>query len=277
MHSNSKSQYLDILQMFRGIAAIMVVLHHTIGSIRYYHKIDHPFLNYVGYLGKFGVDFFFVLSGFIIAYSSFNKYDQPKALNYYITNRFLRIYIPYLPVGIFMLFIYSFLPDFSNGNRDISSITSLTLIPHGNSALSVAWTLSYELCFYLLFSISFFSNKAWNYFVLCWFALIILFAYLPRASVLILENPLLKMLLSTYDIDFIIGYILAKLVLKKIQLNSLLIYVLLILTIICFFYRTFDHLQLFIFDVNLLFAVIASLIIFCGVNAGNLNLKKNQY
>ena len=224
MNNNPKSHYLDILQVFRGIAAMMVVLHHTIGSIRYYHKIDYSVLNYVGYLGKFGVDFFFVLSGFIITYSAFNKYDKPKAFSHYITNRLLRIYVPYLPIGFFMLIVYTLLPGFSNGNRDISTLTSLTLIPDGNPALSVAWTLSYELCFYLLFSISFFSKKVWNCFVLCWFLSIIICSYLPFISLQIPENPFLKILLSPYNIDFIIGFILAQLILKKVQLNPIITY-----------------------------------------------------
>jgi peptidoglycan/LPS O-acetylase OafA/YrhL len=274
MNNNSKSQYLDVLQVFRGIAALMVVLHHTIGSLRYYHKIDYPFLNYIGYLGKFGVDFFFVLSGFIITYSAFNKYEQPKALSHYIKNRLLRIYVPYLPIGIFMFLIYTLLPGFSNGNRDISILTSLTLIPNGNPALSVAWTLSYELCFYLLFSISFFSKKVWNSFVLCWFVSIIICTYSPLSSLQILGNPFLKILFSPYNIEFILGFGLALLVVQKIQLNTNFVYFVLILVVISFFYCTFNHLKLFVFDVNLLFSIIAFLCIFIAISVGNLNINK---
>ena len=169
MSSKHNSQYLDILQIFRGTAALMVVLHHTIGSLKYYHKIDYPFLDVVAYLGKFGVDFFFVLSGFIITYSAYYKYNEPNSFRNYIKNRLIRIYVPYLPIGVFMLFLYFFLPGISNNSRDISTLTSLTLIPYGNPALSVAWTLSFELIFYLLFSISFISKKSWYWFVLIWF------------------------------------------------------------------------------------------------------------
>lgn len=54
---NSKKN-LDVLQIFRGIAALMVVIHHTVG----YNHIDSLFLNFISPLGKYGVDFFFVLS-----------------------------------------------------------------------------------------------------------------------------------------------------------------------------------------------------------------------
>ena len=50
---------------FLTIAALMVVCHHTIISIIYYHKVDSPFFYSLGILGKYGVDLFFLLCGFI--------------------------------------------------------------------------------------------------------------------------------------------------------------------------------------------------------------------
>jgi exopolysaccharide production protein ExoZ len=272
MNSKTKSHYLDILQLFRGIAALMVVLHHSIGSLRYYHKIDYPFLNYVGSIGKFGVDFFFVLSGFIITYSAFYKYNEPNSFSNYIKNRLIRIYVPYLPFGIFMLVVYTFLPGFSNGNRDISFLTSLTLIPQGNPALSVAWTLSFELFFYLLFSISFFSKRVWNWFVLVWFASIILFTYSSLASLQVLKNPLLRILFSTYNIEFILGFLLALVIVGKVKINIFLGILTLILSFISFLYCTFNHLKFFKFDVNLLFSIAAFSIIYVAINYYNFKI-----
>lgn len=159
MNDESKSNYLDILQILRGIAALMIVFHHTIGSIKFYYKTEIPFFNFLALIGKFGVDFFFVLSGFIILYTAFYKYNKPNSFANYIKNRLIRIYVPYLPIGVLMFVFYAVFPDFSNSDRDISALTSLTLLPNGNPALSVAWSLSFELCFYLLFSISFFQEK----------------------------------------------------------------------------------------------------------------------
>jgi peptidoglycan/LPS O-acetylase OafA/YrhL len=272
MNSQSKNQYLDILQVFRGIAALMVVLHHSVASLRYYHKIDYPLLNYMASIGKFGVDFFFVLSGFIITYSAFFKYKEPKSFNNYIKNRLIRIYVPYLPIGIFMLVVYTLLPGFSNGNRDISLFTSLTLIPQGNPALSVAWTLSFELCFYFLFSISFYSKKVWNCFVFLWFLAIITFNYTTFKSVSFLKIPFFKILLSTYNLEFILGFILAMLVIRKIQLNNILLFSLLILALTSFFFCTFNHLKLFAFDANLLFAMVGFLSIFLATSFGDFKI-----
>ena len=145
----TKVKYLDSLQVYRGLAALFVVIHHNTASIRYYHDFDSSILNFIGQIGKYGVDFFFVLSGFIISYTSISKVNEKGTLGKYIKNRFLRIYVPYLPIGVFVYLIYMFLPSISNANREISALTSFTLIPHGKPALSVAWTLTFELLFYI--------------------------------------------------------------------------------------------------------------------------------
>jgi peptidoglycan/LPS O-acetylase OafA/YrhL len=83
--------YLDILQIFRGFAT-MVVVHHSIPASVHYFNLNIFCLNEIAFWGKYGVDFFFVLSGFIISYSTFKKKYHYKN---YILNRILRIYIPY--------------------------------------------------------------------------------------------------------------------------------------------------------------------------------------
>lgn len=274
MNTKSDSNYLDVLQLFRGIAAIMVVLHHSISSIKYYHKINMPFLYYLGSIGKYGVDFFFVLSGFIITYSALDKYNQPNSFSNYVKNRMIRIYVPYLPIGVFMLLVYTYLPSFSNGNREISAITSMTLVPHGNPALSAAWTLTFELCFYLLFSISFLSRKIWNCFVGLWLVALIIINYSKFCTGTFLNNSALRILFSTYNFEFILGYVLALLVVQKIKLHRLLSTLLLVLFLMAFLYFTFNNLNLFAFDVNLLFAIAAFLSIFIASSIDNLKINK---
>ena len=276
MNTNSKSQYLDVLQLFRGFAALMVVLHHSIGSLKYYHKIDYIFLDYVALVGKFGVDFFFVLSGFIITYSAYYKYNEPNAFSNYVKNRLIRIYVPYLPIGIFMLVVYTLLPGFSNGNRDLSFLTSLTLIPHGNPALSVAWTLSFELCFYLLFSLSFFSKKVWNGFVFVWFIAIILFTYSPLSSLPFLKIPIFRILFLPYNIEFILGFLLALVIIKKLKLNLVLGIFALVLIFFTFLFGIINHSKLFKFDLNLLFALGIFLIIYIAIYYCNFKLKSSS-
>ncbi len=273
MKDNSKGRYLDVLQILRGFAAIMVVVHHSIGSLSYYHKIQHPIIDFIGSTGKFGVDFFFVLSGFIISYAAFYKYKEPNAFKNYVKNRLIRIYVPYLPIGIFMLLVYTLFPSFSNGNREISTLTSLTLIPYGNPALSVAWTLSFELFFYLVFSISFLSKKLWNYFSCFWFAGILFFNYNFYIEGITVD-PLLKIFFSTYNIEFLIGYILALLITKNLVLSKLFIITTLVFSGVLFIYIKICKIVLFTFDLNFLFAIFTFIIVYIFIIFYNIKINK---
>ena len=72
----------------------------------------------------------------------------------YFHARLIRIYVPYLPVGIGMYLVDMLLPGLSESDRSPGLLTSFTLLPSNSPpALSVAWTLVHELIFYGLFLI----------------------------------------------------------------------------------------------------------------------------
>lgn len=272
-----KPKYLDILQVYRGFAALMVVIHHAVGSLDYYHKTGNSFFNILGLVGKLGVDFFFVLSGFIIAYSAHFKYSKPNALREYVVGRVLRIYVPYLPVGIAMLFLYKMLPDLSNSNRDISIFSSITLIPRGNPALSVAWTLLFELMFYFLFAMSFYSRKLWNYFVVFWTILILLSNYSSLSFFTdIIKNPFGKVFLAIYNIEFILGYLLAQIVLKGIVWNYRRTLLLMVVFGVLFLSEFGMETKVFRFSGNIFFALFTFFTFYYSVTYLNFDLKKNN-
>ena len=272
----NKSKYLDILQIFRGFAALMVVIHHSVGSIKFYHKIDNNVLNYVGSIGKFGVDFFFVLSGFIITYTSFYKYTEPNSFSNYLKNRLIRIYIPYLPIGIFMLILYSTLPSLSNSNREISLLSSITLIPEGNPALSVAWTLSFELCFYILFSITFISNKIWNFFVGLWMCLILICNYTFLSEIQLIKFPVISTFISTYNIEFILGFILAKLIIREVKVNIFYCSTFFVIMLFLIFYYKGLNIEFFKFSINIIFALVSFILIYTSIIYFNKKIKNTN-
>lgn len=275
MNNNQlKPKYLDILQVFRGISAIMVILHHSAASIKYYHKLNYEWLDFIGALGKYGVDFFFVLSGFIIAYSAYYKYNSQHAFSNYIKNRLLRIYIPYLPIGIFMLLVYFYLPSISNGNRDISVLTSITLFPFGNPALSVAWTLSFELCFYLLFSVTFISKKLWQLLIVIWIVIIIYTNYFLGNYILPTKNSLAYLILSPYNIEFVMGYLLSEIIVKNYKINYLLSVALILILALIFMYLKYNNIEFFEFSTNLIFAIFVFLFLYFSVFYINFKIKK---
>lgn len=169
-----------------------MLLHHAVlTSNAFFEDVNFPFFA----RGLLGVDAFFILSGFIIAFSSSRMLKAGKTLSEYSVLRVIRIYVPYLPVGIFLYFAYYFLPEMSAAERDIGLFTSLTLIPTIEAtALSVAWTLKHELLFYLLFASIFISRSLFVGVMGVWFVAIIFvhqFSHAPDIGFLqVLLNPL---------------------------------------------------------------------------------------
>ncbi|MEL7690126.1 acyltransferase [Citromicrobium bathyomarinum] len=139
---------LEWLQIGRAVAAMLVVFHHADQASA--HFLAVPGQRYFGW-GAYGVDFFFVLSGFIIFYAHRNDAPGMAPARRYAWKRLTRIYLPYLPVGIgWMALLLLFQGD--QEARNWSVLATLTLLPLATvSALSVAWTLTYELMFYAFF------------------------------------------------------------------------------------------------------------------------------
>jgi exopolysaccharide production protein ExoZ len=192
---------IQSLQVFRGFAAFSVVAHHAALSTNgFVGALPDPFATIFG-MGYLGVDFFFVLSGFIIMYVHMNDSHTTAALQHYIFKRLSRIYPVYLPIGVAMLVLYEVMPDFSaSGGRRYSLLSSLLLVPaDGPPALSVAWTLVHELMFYLVFVLFFVSGRWLAGGLLAWAVLIFL------ANQWYIPTGWLRYPLNIMNIEFILG------------------------------------------------------------------------
>lgn len=216
MESNISKKYnfFNSLQIFRGFAALFVVFHHQWVAFEHFYGVNNDALHFLASLGKNGVDFFFVLSGFIITYSNYEKHGNVNHIKSYFLNRAFRIYIPFLPISFIMVLLYFIFPHVSEGDRSISLLTSLTLIPDGRPALSVAWTLIHEMMFYIFFLSWFFSKNLWFTFVGLWGLIIVYFNY--SGSIILSQNPLFQYFISPYNLEFIIGFLCAVFV-KKVK------------------------------------------------------------
>ncbi len=147
---------LKSLQHGRGLAAMAVVAFHLsllLGSSRYLN--DAVLLNFT-HRGNLGVDFFFVLSGFIIVFVHHKDINQPERVSDYLLKRFTRLFPVYwLYTAIFCGLVAlgfgsaSIVPEsFSNW------ISTIFLIRLDSFELPItpAWTLIHELAFYLIFA-----------------------------------------------------------------------------------------------------------------------------
>jgi len=152
---SSKPRY-KILDSLRGIAAIIIVIYHIFESY-FTIGISHP-INH-GYLA---VDFFFVLSGFVISYSYDDRWDEMSLFNF-IKRRFIRLH-PYVIFGTFfgcLIFyfqdceIFPLIKNCNLYNVLICLIWGITIIPippyfdirgwkETNPLNGVIWTLQFE-------------------------------------------------------------------------------------------------------------------------------------
>lgn len=148
---------LNSLEACRGIAATAVVIHHAAASANAFASPGPQVIASIFELGYLGVDFFFVLSGFIIYYSTYGRASDPRR---FAIGRLTRIFLPYLPIGIALAVAYTTLPALSASDREWGWWATVTLMPSWQSpALSVAWTLQHELVFYTLFAVFLVLNR----------------------------------------------------------------------------------------------------------------------
>lgn len=170
----------------RAIAILMVFLIHSGGGgLRELSEIG----NRVVSLGKYGVEIFFVISGFTIFYQ-FCKRDY--SLKNFLKVRLFRIVIPYFPI-LLMLFIFS---DFFMKNISYFELFSHFIFfnflsnDYANSIIGVEWTLSVEIFYYLLFGVlityGYISAKSKNLIIwfIVFFIIAILTAYLVKSNII---------------------------------------------------------------------------------------------
>ncbi|OGK62549.1 hypothetical protein A2334_05945 [Candidatus Roizmanbacteria bacterium RIFOXYB2_FULL_38_10] len=153
----STQKRLLVLDACRGLAAILVVVYHYISIFK--ENFGYNLLGGFFLFGQWGVDFFFLLSAFILAY----RYSQKKftfldAL-LFLKKRFVRIYPPYWFIALVVFVIYFFL--YPNLVNPLFIFSSITLYPYWPRLITPAWTITYEVLFYILFATGLIIRKKW--------------------------------------------------------------------------------------------------------------------
>jgi len=158
-------------------------------------------------MGYLGVDFFFVLSGFIIMHAHMSDAPKLASVRRYVGKRLWRIYPPYLPITLALVVAYGLWPSLSEGGgREFGLLTSLFLLPSAQPpALSVAWTLVHEMQFYAVFLLFFVSARLFVAALLAWLLMIVL----ASSGVLELRSGAWRYLLSPLNIEFMFGVLAA--------------------------------------------------------------------
>ncbi len=148
------------IQLLRGIAATLVVFHHSFEeSLSISAKIAPEWLIA---LGAGGVDIFFVISGFIIYSVTYGRDPQnPEPAPSFLLKRFIRIFPLYWICLLATLALWSSGYFYQSLHIDAHVLgSSFLLLPSSKLIIGVAWTLIYEMYFYYLFSITLYLRNA---------------------------------------------------------------------------------------------------------------------
>lgn len=155
--------------------------------------------------GHLGVDFFFVLSGFIIFNAHYKDIGNTGKAVIYAKKRFFRIYpIFFIVISskilIFLLLGIEFREDQQSFNYFLSSYLLLP-IKDQFPLIVVSWTLCYEVTFYLFFLISMIMGNKIFFFCTSSWAIFIIFYNLFEHE----YNFALDHIFNPYNFEFIIG------------------------------------------------------------------------
>ncbi|MFC7292973.1 acyltransferase family protein [Hirschia litorea] len=149
-----------IIHILRGIAALLVAGFH-LNAASDSEGYATPIFDMFAY-GAVGVDIFFVISGFVIFLSA--SRSKSWVASDFLVKRFFRIYpIYWLFLGVFLaLSMGLFLATGDASKLPTSEVLlkSFLLWPSDTYAISIAWTLTIEMTFYLLFCLCYQGKTA---------------------------------------------------------------------------------------------------------------------
>lgn len=196
------SKRLASIDVLRGLAAILVVLQH---SVEHY---DNALIHYVHQnvinFGQIGVLVFFMISGYVIPYS---QAGSGRDLNAFWLARFFRIYPLYIFVILTNLFITFALFRVSVPNLGGALLAHVIFVQEWIGLPNFggpSWTLFLELVWYGLFAVLVFVRREKDAGLLYWGLMACLAAFLVLNLILQRQLPFGKI---AFLVSFFLGYI----------------------------------------------------------------------
>ncbi|MCB2015631.1 MAG: acyltransferase [Sphingobium sp.] len=189
------------LEIGRGLAALAVVVFHANTSARFYDGPSVPWLN----VTEYGVDFFFLLSGYIIYHAHQGDIGRPGGVGSYLKSRTFRLF----PV-LWTVVAAVALLRLTIGNTTSFSTLMMSMFPYPSlepPLPQVVWTLRHEMLFYAAFALLILSAR-WGYALFALWGL----ACVAQIIASIAGVPVTgawSLPLSSYTLDFMIGMAIA--------------------------------------------------------------------
>lgn len=201
MRQSESKPKLQGIEAARGLAAAIVVVYHSARHLEL-GGFGRPWFLGLEYFGHAGVDFFFVLSGFIILFVHWNDVGRPSSLPRYVERRCVRIYPLYwviLAISVTLAVLGS-----RGLTLDLPTIAAnVTLFPFaGEPIVGVAWTLQHEMLFYALFAVALVRRGLAPIVLAAW---VVLIGATQLGFLDLSARPALRVVSSTYNLQFLMG------------------------------------------------------------------------
>ncbi len=159
---NKQNMHVPVLDGLRALAALSVCFFHFVcGPTNF--VTDETVLDIFSY-GKYGVQLFFVISGFVIPWSIATSNYHIKKYFHFLLKRFIRLEPPYIcsivmiVALIYLRTVYTDAPDIRVLSPNQLFLHLGYLIPFSNYdwIIDVYWTLAIEFQFYLFMGLFYF-------------------------------------------------------------------------------------------------------------------------
>lgn len=196
---------LHALQYLRAVAALAVVYSHAVTQVDSYE----PFLKHAG---SFGVDIFFVISGFIMIYIA----KPGNTFGNFMINRARRVIPLYWFFTLLMGAILLLLPSVFKATRfDVEALLlSLAFVPHWSMVtvteawpiVAPGWSLNFEMYFYFIFALSLFFAEKYR---IAFITLVITGVFLLASFLDNGESPITHFFAKSMVFEFVFGMALA--------------------------------------------------------------------
>jgi exopolysaccharide production protein ExoZ len=203
---------LESIQALRALAAISTIVVHALATGSRYTTSTSHFIGSSKYLAS-GVDLFFVISGFVIYFTTTRSNLSAQE---FLSRRLQRIVPPYWLLTTLYFGCLLAAPGLSAAatagwSKFIASLGFVAFATGSMPVIYPGWTLEYEMCFYALTAAALVMarNRPWAF-----VSVVLCGAVLIRPWVGATPSPTLDFLTSSISLSFLAGILVGQWTLK---------------------------------------------------------------
>jgi exopolysaccharide production protein ExoZ len=168
---NDTRTKLSYVQVSRAVAILFVLLGHA--NTQIYQAYGYDWFNMGVWERTGGVDFFFIVTGFMIYYLYHKQIGLPGKAKEFLIKRVVRIF-PLYWIFTFLMVLAAFLINDFEPHYSWKVIVKSFLFVESNPVIGSTWSLKHILFFYMIFGASIYKPKRMKPILVVWVILTIL-------------------------------------------------------------------------------------------------------